>query len=246
MRERLMLGVAVAAILAVSAVADATVLITYSGAEVDTAADWRTASVAKSYDADHNNVYGSDGYILFNGTVTLPSYVSSSTTFVTGRSTDSDVFPLCDDPTTTPGSTPTKTYLTSTSIGSASNVKQVGFTVNANVPASFSISVMGDSVGADAHGGAGYACSAYQVGGPDGSANAPATANNDKIPDLYVFTITGAQAGDSIELWSSPGTLWNQHCLSAVGFDTAPEPSVLVLLITGVIGLLAYAWRKRK
>ena len=27
---------------------------------------------------------------------------------------------------------------------------------------------------------------------------------------------------------------------------TVPEPSVIVLLATGLLGLLAYAWRKRK
>ena len=29
-------------------------------------------------------------------------------------------------------------------------------------------------------------------------------------------------------------------------FDAAPEPSTIVLLLTGLIGLLVYAWRKRK
>lgn len=34
--------------------------------------------------------------------------------------------------------------------------------------------------------------------------------------------------------------------LSIVAFDAVPEPSAMLLLVTGVTGLLAYAWRKRR
>ena len=42
---------------------------------------------------------------------------------------------------------------------------------------------------------------------------------------------------------SNPGTTWQ---LEAVTNQLAPEPGVLMLLATGLIGLLAYAWRKRR
>jgi hypothetical protein len=242
MRARIVLSVAMVAILAVAAAANATVVYTFSGAEVDTAADWRTATVAKSYDADANNVYGSDGYIEFGnrGPGVLPSYMSSINITDTTTYTNADTFALCDDPATTPGPSPSKTYLTCTHTTTANNVNHLNFTVNASVPASFSVSVL-----TDAAGDTGFVPTAIQLGGPDGSVGVT-TTNRNNAPDMYVFTITGAQANDYFEIWSSPGTHWNVHDLAAVGFDTAPEPSVLVLLITGVIGLLAYAWRKRK
>jgi hypothetical protein len=38
----------------------------------------------------------------------------------------------------------------------------------------------------------------------------------------------------------------NMNYPSTVYLDAVPEPTSLVLLVTGMIGLLAYAWRKRK
>ncbi|MBU4273300.1 MAG: PEP-CTERM sorting domain-containing protein [Planctomycetes bacterium] len=34
--------------------------------------------------------------------------------------------------------------------------------------------------------------------------------------------------------------------IDAVSITTIPEPSALALLATGLVGLLCYAWRKRK
>ena len=42
-------------------------------------------------------------------------------------------------------------------------------------------------------------------------------------------------------------TYWgNGYGLSTVEFQAAPEPTSMVMLITGLLGLLAYAWRKRR
>jgi len=34
--------------------------------------------------------------------------------------------------------------------------------------------------------------------------------------------------------------------LTAAGFTVVPEPSTLVLLAAGLLGLLCYAWRRRR
>ena len=52
------------------------------------------------------------------------------------------------------------------------------------------------------------------------------------------FNIGGRQGGGVVPYL---GTIDN---FEIVG--TVPEPGTIVLLITGLIGLLAYAWRKRK
>ncbi len=50
-------------------------------------------------------------------------------------------------------------------------------------------------------------------------------------------------------LTGTPGTVVNNDTLIlgvGVGVQIVPEPSAAIILITGIVGLLAYAWRKRK
>ena len=59
--------------------------------------------------------------------------------------------------------------------------------------------------------------------------------------DKYEIGTAGWTAG-----WiNSPSSYWNESGFVAVA-GTVPEPSTLALLACGLIGLLAYAWRKRK
>ena len=55
-------------------------------------------------------------------------------------------------------------------------------------------------------------------------------------------------AGTMLYLQIGPGTINHWYDTTGVSFTVTqtPEPSTIVILLTGVIGLLAYAWRKRK
>jgi len=63
--------------------------------------------------------------------------------------------------------------------------------------------------------------------------------------DFYFFDVLGGQAGNhiTITMAQSGGAAIP---LGGLTFETIPEPSTALLLLSGVVGLLAYAWRKRK
>ena len=66
-------------------------------------------------------------------------------------------------------------------------------------------------------------------------------------PD-YAFFDVNVKAGDVISVGGTPlngGTRIEMHGITFDPYAT-PEPGTLVLLATGLIGLLCYAWRKRR
>jgi hypothetical protein len=65
------------------------------------------------------------------------------------------------------------------------------------------------------------------------------------------FTPTAAVNSYSVGFLNSKDPVWSPLDACGFGLDSisltvVPEPSVLVLSITGLFGLLAYAWRRRK
>ncbi len=107
-----------------------------------------------------------------------------------------------------------------------------------------------------------------------GSALATTTvARNNPVDTLYEWTVTGAAAQAMIEDWKSgtnSGVLFLGVTVATsgldyrvplypiedgnadfspqvvVGYTPVPEPGTFALLGAGLVGLLAYAWRKRK
>lgn len=63
--------------------------------------------------------------------------------------------------------------------------------------------------------------------------------------DFYYFDVLGGHVGDqiTIAMTQSGGAAIP---LGGLTFQTIPEPSMCFLMFSGLVGLLAYAWRKRK
>src|SRR5271165_2797374 len=53
-------------------------VITFLGENSSNAASWRTASVAKAINPANNNIYGNDGYVMFNTAPTTSSLIQSN------------------------------------------------------------------------------------------------------------------------------------------------------------------------
>src|SRR5271165_6726562 len=53
-------------------------VITFLGENSSNAASWRTASVAKAINPANNNIYGNDGYVMFNTAPTTSTLTQSN------------------------------------------------------------------------------------------------------------------------------------------------------------------------
>lgn len=60
----------------------------------------------------------------------------------------------------------------------------------------------------------------------------------------YSDLLTGA--ADHVRLLAFDGSSYVFNASTDLSYMAAPEPSTIALLVTGLLGLLAYAWRKRK
>ena len=69
----------------------------------------------------------------------------------------------------------------------------------------------------------------------------------DGIPSANTSNQVTLAAGGTLDfVVNSRGSQWNDDTQLDATIQSVPEPSALVLLAFGLIGLLAYAWRKRK
>jgi hypothetical protein len=74
-------------------------------------------------------------------------------------------------------------------------------------------------------------------------------------PYSFQFTPTATEASGNYDLgfldcagnagYGTDDTGWCQFGIDSVSLTAVPEPSVALLSFTAVLGLLAYAWRKR-
>ena len=248
----------------------AAAMISYLGPDTTTGADWRTTSVAKTVDFDPNgdNAYGTDGSFIFYGAdgsfytgsaatgdegamhgppvaiSDLPSYIASVAIDSTiNYQVSSYVNGTLDDASQPIGTTVADYDKTNWAFntGTGAGVFQNFFTITLAEDAAFVLDVITGTDGAPYYNGV----HAVQVTSGTVSANSFSTAisGSDGIADHIFFELSGVQ-GDTFTV-ACMNAVAGVPATTGLGFEAVvPEPSMIVLLISGIIGLLAYARRK--
>lgn len=222
--------------------------VTFATTDQDLGSGWRTSSVAKS-DIDGDNVLGTDGWFVAGGagSTSLPSYLTSLTTNPNVYPGNSNYISI-DDPTTTPGATPS-TLVSGTLNpfpGTGSTAVDVTFTFGASVPFTVRVGLMIDNLDITGYNPA--ALQIVQESGPGASAVVDTTggAFNNRVPDWVYFDLQ-AQPGETYDVVVTGGPN-GCACLGAVSFDSSasvPEPSSFWIVGLGAVSLAAVALRRR-
>ncbi len=220
--------------------------ITFATVDQDLGSGWRTSSVAKS-DIDGNNVLGSDGWFVAGdaGSQQLPDYITSFTTDPNVYGGNSN-YSIIDDPTTTPGVSPTtiESGTLNPFPGPGSTNTDATFTFGGSIPSTVRVGLMIDNLDIAAFNPS--ALQIVQESGPGASAVVDTTGGpfNNGVPDWVYFDIQ-AQPGETYDVVVTGGPN-GCACLGAVSFDSvAPEPSSLMLGGFGAVLLLATGLRRR-
>lgn len=260
---RTVVVLAMTALLAQSAAATT---ITFSGVDGTTGANWRTTSVAKSaaFDPNGDNAYGTDGSFVFYGcdgskytgpdgtkhgspvgVSDLPSYIASAAIDNTiNYQVSSPANPPLDDASQPIGATVANYGMTNWAFNTATGagVFQNFFTITLAQDATFMLDVITGTDGAPNYNGV----HAVQITSGAVSVNTFGTGipGGDGIADHTFFKLSGVQ-GDTFKVacYNATGGV---PATTGIAFESVPEPSTTVLLLSGLFGLLAYAWRKQK
>ena len=196
----------------------ASVSIGYVGTQFDMGPGWRTAAVPKTYGLDASNVLGHDGYIVIgaNSRTLQPSYFAT-------MSVNGNIYPgnpsyaSIDDPSTTPGASPTTIVSGTTTPGNLT------FTLGSSVPGKIRIGVMID--GLDITGYNPNGVFLQQIGGdglttPTIDTSHAVAAYNDQNPDWLFFDINNAAAGSQFTIDGIDGDN-SDVTLQAFSFDSS-------------------------
>ncbi len=217
-------ALACAAVCATSAQA---LTITSAGSNVDLGSGWRTASVAKN-DIDGNNVLGSDGYFIVgnNQRTKFPFYLTNLTDAGISTFGGNGGYASIDDPNTTPGGAPTLIGTGTKNPFPGVNVeaKVFSFDVKAGAPSTFRVGVLLDNTDGTQFTSNGVRL--VQTVGGAANSGLINTSTVNRTPDWFYFDVTGAVAGDRIEVRSA-GSSSGCACVGGLAFDNIGGPIVL-------------------
>ncbi|WAC19894.1 hypothetical protein OVA24_00695 [Luteolibacter sp. SL250] len=237
------------------------------GNDNDEVDSWRTIAVAKTYDTDGDNVYGTAGYVFYgadsatNGNggavvtvdplaynasatrrthLSVPSYLSLTSTGQ-NRIASSYGYRLMDDPTQPPSASVANVESGGAlrqSVTLGTEVGMINFTVTSAIPAGgLRIGVIISNLDAAAG-----TLRFTQTTGGAATSTANLAFSGSSIPSIVFFDVTEATTGDVFSLFltkSSPGNSNTSVAYGGLTFDVIPEPgsAMLGLLAAATLGL---------
>ena len=226
-------------------------LVTPAGVDINTNDAWRTTTVGKSLDGDHDNVYGTDGYEAGNwaGTV-LPLYLTLS---YFGSNFTGNSYAQIDNPALT-GAGPVANINSGDHYrnGGGTASEQDFFAINLTADKTFRLGIITDVLGGGFSGENPDGLRVRQtVGGAADSGlvlAGSAGADHDGDIDYYFFDITGS-AGDVFVVSGRNDLAYVDNGIGGLTFDsiTIPETSAFLfcaaaLLPVGMIVCLRHRW----
>jgi hypothetical protein len=237
--------------------------ISYLGENSTNASSWRTSSVPKTINPANNNIYGNDGYVMFNTAPTSSTLIQSNSPVNPFTYTGSPpLAPLTKMPSYvtsfTQGSTFNSVYSSSAYLNmdnpAGGSIKsgvgyEVGntssftplftFTVGANVPKTFTVGLFFNN-------GLGEWSQAQIVGGGGTATGARTVFGN---IDALFFTISGATNGTvfTVEgLASTRGEANGNLDIMGITFDSVPEPTTLGGTALAALALIWFGRRRKR
>ena len=220
---------------------------------------WSSTGTAKTFDIDHNDYYGSDGYSWMNAAInttllpplanlveSVPSYFSSGIAYTGAGAGVSSAFTGAQDRLDPTGSYGVNVGYSGVDypdndLGVATLQEVFSYTMNRDMlyRESIRIGVVLDSLGDPQIG----ANALRLVAGASQADATLVTNSRNGVMDMYFFDVYGLNSGDDIEIWLSKEATGgiNAATIGGVTFDSmiVPEPSGLALLGVGAVMLLA-------
>jgi len=239
-------------------------VITFLGENSTNAASWRTSTVAKVINPANNNIYGNDGYVMFNTASTSSTLIQSNSPVnpFTFSMPSQGLATLTKMPSYvssfTPGSSFNSVYTSSAYLnvdnplggsmksgigyetGSTSSFTPLfTFTVGPSVPSTFTVGLFFNN-------GLGEWSQAQIVGG---GATGTGTRTVYGNIDALFFKISGATSGtvftvQGIVSSTAPGENGNLDIMG-ITFDSVPEPTTLGGTALAALALISLGRKKK-
>lgn len=229
-----------------------------AGNNNDQVDQWRSTSQIKTFDPDGNNVYGTDGYVLYGtdtvdngnaGSITstdpltasntlksIPSYVTLSSNGQNGVASSYNTYKLVDNPTLSVSTTVADVEAGAAYrfIGTNIETSMLNLTINSGVPTAFRLGIIAGL--ADSFTGS------IRLAQTTGGSGTVSFVRQTGEGAIYFADIAGAQAGDVFTVFLT-NTQGSAVTYDGITFDTVPEPSAALLGLAG-FAFLAFL-RKR-
>ena len=217
------------------------------GIDEDTNDAWRTTDLAKPLDANGDNIYGTDGYLIGSfgdaSDQVDPSYAIVSILTLGPEIAEPHQAKFDDVNLTGPGPVPeviTGDYWVG---GSPTGTLDDFFTIELTQAGTYRVGVIGDQTPDNPPGLFWEASRGIGIKGPGGvdtgsiDITGPGESWRDADVDYVLFDITG-DVGDVFTVYGENDGRWAANALGGVFFDTIPEPGVPILAALGWVGLI--------